>query len=96
MRIKSDSVDNDEKEETVKYDEFKCVEMNDMETDANTKLQKLNVGSIMMGLSDAKVDDLYEIYLRSKSECIEKCEELGLLDEIIDELLALFERFEAI
>ena len=98
MKVKSDSVNEHSNMEQNDDDkEIECVEMIDMKKDINMKKQqKMKVNSIMEKLSDAKVDDLYQTYLRSKLECLEQCEELGLLDEMIEELFALFERYQAL
>ena len=62
----------------------------------NVEMEDMEINTIMGSLTDEKVDELYEIYLQSKLECLEKCEQLGLIDECVEELFALFERFKAI
>ena len=64
--------------------------------DDGNRNECVEMNAIMESLSDEQVDELYKIYLRSKIECLQKCEELGLIDEVVDELLALFERFKAV
>ena len=87
IQIKSDSEYDDESG---------SVEMNETKTTSNKSKQRAILASVMDGLSDAKIDQLYEIYSRSKLQCFQKCEDLGLTDEHIEELIALFERYKAI
>ena len=45
-------------------------------------------------ISESKMKELYQLFLKSRLECFSKCEEIGLTDQFMDQLLGVFEKFK--
>lgn len=59
--------------------------------DADSKQDSNDIDS----LSKEKVEELYKIYLKLRTEYLQKCNELELIEEYTDKLFDMFESFKS-
>ena len=89
-----DAEEKKEDDEEHKDDEDDLVDK-DKDNDIDSDEEELRGISLMEKISDEKVNELYEIYLKSKLDCFGKCESMGFTDDMIEELFDTFEQFNA-
>lgn len=70
--------------------------LSDSEVEKDSDDQVIKDTKIFTSLSDDKLQELNQLYLESRVECINKCKEFGFKDKFTDKLLDMFERLKSI